>query len=296
MSSRWSSRSRSRATRIQTSLLIAPLRRSCDEGSRSASSSSGAGAGSPASGPRSRRRRRPRGVPGSGRSRKRYGAADAIGRVLAHPVFTRRARRAWPSPPRRRRSGPSRPRASSIPSSSRRSRRMSERQGQPLADERGEDDGEREEEDQVAAGKRRRRHRSRAAVRAPPRARVHLASRPRRGSGAAPARHPPARSTSAHGYREDPGEPEDDHGEADERRVAQERRGRDVASASMTTGSWRPTSTNRSAFRRYWTISQTATPCRRTWGGVSSRGVPAEVDARGHGREHGGDARSARPG
>ena len=40
--------------------------------------------------------------------------------------------------------------------------------------------------------------------------------------------------------------------------------------ASRTTGSCRPTSTKRSAFSRYCTISQTAVPCRRTWAVVSS--------------------------
>ena len=71
-------------------------------------------------------------------------------------------------------------------------------------------------------------------------------------------------------HREDPGEAQHDHGEADERRVPDEPRRRDVLERVHHDGKLSPTSTNSSAFSRYWTISQTATPCRRTWAVVSS--------------------------
>ena len=104
-----------------------------------------------------------------------------------------------------------------------------EGQGQPLPDERDEDDREGEEENQVATwkgragiGLERQGERCCERQRAP-----H--ARPREKDGALPARHPSRDPFRSLKHRKDPGETQNDHRQAHERRVAEKPRAGDVA-------------------------------------------------------------------
>ena len=179
---------------------------------------------------------------------------------------------------------------SSIPSSSSPSIRMTKRQGQPLADERRQDHREREEEDQVASGERRagvRLERQRERGRERDRA-AHPG--PGEEHGAAPVRHPPRDPLRRVEHGEDPREAQDDHGEADERRVAEEPRRGHVAERVDDDRELEADEHEQERVQEVLDDLPHRDALQPHLGSRQLRRVPAEVDPRRDGGEHGRDA------